>query len=202
MSLGRLYVYTGCMFSGKTEKLISQLDRSKLRGESVIVFKPGLDDRHGERFIGSHSGTRRSAKIVESGKEEEILDRIDNHDSVFIDDVNLLSGKIIGVIDDFIELGVDVYVAATDRDFKGDPFNPVPKLLALADYVEKLDAVCEECGGRATMSQRLIEGEPASRDDDIILIDSKEKYEPRCRDCHIVDSSDVSKVGSGSKLEL
>lgn len=185
-----MHIYTGCMFSGKTENLIRELERAKIRGEEVLVFKPGIDNRHGDRYIGSHSGSRRSSKIVESGNESEIIDRFDDHDAVFIDDANLLSGNIISVVEELLEMGVDVYVSATDKDFKGDPFNPVPKLLALADFVDKLDAVCEVCGGRATMSQRLVDGEPASKDDDVILIDSKETYEPRCRDCHVVQEKD------------
>lgn len=183
---GKLVVYCGCMFSGKSERLINKINSYDAIDKEFRVFRPGVDDRHGDRFIGSHSGMKWPADILENDDEEIIFEYIDDVDAVFIDDANLLSDKLIKIVQRLINENIDVFIAATDKDFRGYPFEPVNDLLSLADDVFKLSAFCSECGSKATMTQRLINGEPASSDDPLILVDSKDSYEPRCRDCHII----------------
>lgn len=190
---GRIEIITGCMFSGKTKELIERAKRAKIAGEDIIGFKPDIDDRYEENAIATHSGICIDAVTVDSGSEcsNEIIDHIkrynENIDVVVIDELNLFHKNIIDCINYIADQSIRVITSGLDQDFRGEPFKPVPQVMALADNIEKRKAVCECCGDPATKTQRLIDGEPASYNEDVIEVGSDEKYEPRCRGCHIID---------------
>lgn len=182
-------VITGCMFSGKTEELIRRIRRAQFADLSVAVFKPALDTRS-TNMLRSHSNTEWPAIEVERALDilTEVLDAergSPNYDVVAIDEVQFFSKDIIGVIDTLAYKGVRVIAAGLDTDFLGRPFGPMGELLAIADRVTKLSAVCMKCRSReATRSQRLIDGQPAREDSPVIMVGAREHYEARCRDCY------------------
>jgi len=175
------------MFSGKTEELLRRLRRSEIAGKTVSVVKPSIDDRYSEGKIGSHNGGSREALVVdpESGDLEEVLTTIET-DVLAIDEANFFENSLIGVVESLAESGKRVIVTGLDQNFRAEPFHPVPELMARADFVDKITAICVECGGRATRTQRLIDGEPAHESDPTILVGAEESYQARCRECHQV----------------
>jgi len=183
---GWVEVITGCMFSGKTEELLRRLRRAEIAGQSVAVFTPALDDRYGETTIGSHDGHRWDARVVEHEGEDvhELLDHLNGEQVVAIDEANFFSEHVVDVCERLAADGRRVIVSGTDQTFRGEPFDPVPQLVALAEYVDKLQAICTICGEPASRNQRLIDGEPAHVDEPTILVGSEESYEARCRNCH------------------
>ncbi|WP_254538075.1 thymidine kinase [Halomarina litorea] len=185
---GWVEVITGCMFSGKTEELIRRLRRAEIAGQSVAVFTPALDDRYGETTIGSHDGQHWEATVVENDGEDvyELLDHLNGEQVVAIDEANFFSEDLVGVCERLAADGRRVIVSGTDQTFRGEPFDPVPQLVALAEYVDKLQAICTVCGEPASRNQRLIDGEPAHADDPTIMVGAEESYQARCRNCHTV----------------
>ena len=182
---GYLEVITGCMFAGKTEELIRRINTLQFADKKVIVFKPAIDNRYEEDFIVSHAGSKiRSIAISEA---IEIFDHLDEDvDVVAIDEVQFFDDKVIDVCEHLALEGLRVMVAGLDMDFKGEPFGVIPTLLTQAEFVTKLTAVCTVCGSPATRTQRIIDGEPASYFDPIVLIGASESYEARCRHHHVV----------------
>jgi thymidine kinase len=187
---GWVEVITGCMFSGKTEELIRRLRRAEIAGQSVAVFTPAVDDRYGETTIGSHDGQQWDARVVESDGEGvyELFDHLDGEQVVAIDEANFFSEDLVGVCERLAADGRRVIVSGTDQTFRGEPFDPVPQLVALAEYVDKLQAICTVCGEPASRNQRLIDGDPAHADDPTIMVGAEESYEARCRNCHTLRS--------------
>lgn len=192
---GRIEIITGCMFSGKTQELIHRSKRAEISGKTVVAFKPKIDDRYNKQKISSHNGFTVEAKIIDNEKEikEQIvsyleLQREENSsvDVVLIDEVNLFESEIVSIVNLLANKDFRVILSGLDQTFQGEPFNPVPDLLAVADHIEKRKAVCECCGNPATRTQRLIDGEPAKYDDPIVEVGGSEKYQPRCRQCHEV----------------
>ncbi len=183
---GWVEVITGCMFSGKTEELIRRLRRAEIAGQSVAVFTPALDDRYGETTIGSHDGQHWEATVVANEGEDvyELLDHLDGEQVVAIDEANFFSEDLVGVCERLAADGRRVIVSGTDQTFRGEPFTPVPQLVALAEYVDKLQAICTVCGEPASRNQRLIDGDPAHVDDPTIMVGAEESYQARCRNCH------------------
>ena len=185
---GWIEVITGSMFSGKTEELLRRLRRSEIAGQSVAVYKPAVDDRYGETTIGSHNGRQWEATVIDNEGDgpREIVDTAPDAEVVAIDEANFFSPALVDVCDTLANRGVRVIVSGLDQTFRGEPFEPVPELMATAEYVDKLRAICSQCGEPATRNQRLIEGEPAHVDDPTILVGAEESYEARCRACHVL----------------
>lgn len=173
------------MFSGKSEELIRRVKRAVIARRTVQVFKPAIDDRYGVEDIRSHDGDSFVALPVRSSAE--ILARLTPETTVVgIDEVQFFDPGIVEVCRTLVLQGRRVICAGLDLDFRGEPFGPVPTLLALAEHVDKLQAICVICGEPGTRTQRIVDGVPAYHDDPVILIGAKESYEARCRSCHQV----------------
>lgn len=182
---GSLTVITGSMFSGKTEELIRLVRRSLYARRKVQVFKHALDTRSETSEVKSHNGLLYEAVAVSSS--EELFERIDHTtDVVAIEEVQFFDERVVEVCRRLADGGYDVIAAGLDMDFRGQPFGPMPSLLAEADDVLKLHAICARCGRDASRTQRLVDGEPAPASSPTILVGAEESYEARCRHCHRV----------------
>lgn len=183
---GWIEVIAGVMFSGKTEELMRRVRRSMIARKRVQIFKSHLDDRYlGKLVISSHDG--RSVDAVPVDSSAQIASRIDPTAHVIaIDEAQFLDDGIVDVATWLAERGRRVIVAGTDTDFRGEPFGRMPQLMAVAEIVDKLHAICVLCGAPATRNQRLIDGAPAPYDSPTIMVGGREAYEARCRACHVV----------------
>ncbi|MEA3459489.1 MAG: thymidine kinase [Chloroflexota bacterium] len=182
---GWIEVICGGMFAGKTEELIRRVRRAQIAKQKVQVFKPALDDRYTVEKVTSHTGVHFEATPVREAKE--ILELMENDTTVVaIDEAQFFDWTIADVCNALADRGIRVIVAGLDMDFRGEPFGPMPILMAQAEEVVKLHAICTVCGAPASRTQRLINGRPASYDDPIILVGAEEVYEARCRHCHKV----------------
>ena len=191
---GWVEVISGVMFSGKSEELLRRVRRALIAQKRVQVFKSHLDDRYGSVFsVSSHDGHKADAIPVSTSVQiaEAVLDDID---VVAVDEAQFLDMGIVRVANDMADRGVRVIVAGTDMDFRGEPFGPIPQLLAIAEKVDKLHAICVKCGDLATRNQRLIDGEPAPAEGPTIQVGGAESYEARCRRCHEVPARDRAQV--------
>jgi thymidine kinase len=186
---GWIEVITGVMFSGKSEELIRRVRRAVIARKSVQVFKSHLDDRFGVYSVTTHDGGAVEALPVDSSAEVARLVRPDS-EVVAIDEAQFLDHAIMDVCTVLASQGLRVIVAGTETDFRGAPFGPMPHLLAVAEQVDKLHAICMQCGNPATRNQRLIDGHPARFDSPTIMIGGSETYEARCRHCHEVPRVD------------
>jgi thymidine kinase len=183
---GWVEVICGSMFSGKTEELIRRVRRAQIARQKVQVFKPSLDDRYAQEKVTSHNGMDVDATIVTEARE--ILDLVEPDAVVVaIDEVQFFDWTIAEVCNTLAESGKRVIVTGLDMDFRGEPFGPMPLLMAEAERVDKLSAICVVCGAPASRTQRLINGQPASYDDPVIMVGASEVYEARCRHCHRVE---------------
>lgn len=182
---GWIELICGGMFAGKTEELLRRVRRAEIARQPVQVFKPAIDDRYGVDVVASHNGMRREAVIVREAREVLALLRPETR-VVAIDEAQFFDAAIADVCNELADRGLRVIVAGLDLDFRGEPFGPVPLLMAQAEYVDKLHAICQVCGAPACRTQRLINGQPARYDDPVILVGASEVYEARCRDCHQV----------------
>ena len=184
---GWLEMICGSMFSGKTEELIRRVKRVVIARQQVQVFKPLLDNRYLEEKVSSHDGLQWDAAVV--GSASEILEMVkDGTDVVAVDEVQFFDWTITDVCEQLARRGKRVIVTGLDMDFRGEPFGPVPVLMAQAETVDKLQAICAVCGAPASRTQRLINGMPADYDEPQILVGAKEVYQARCRRCHEVPS--------------
>lgn len=182
---GQIEVICGGMFSGKTEELIRRVRRAEIARKKVQVFKPALDARYTAEHLASHNGLRAVAVPVDNCAQ--IAERVEPDTAVVaIDEAQFLDRGIVELCEALADRGVRVIVAGLDMDFRGEPFGAMPALLARAEVVTKLQAICVRCGAPASRTQRLIDGRPASYDDPIILVGAAEAYEARCRCCHQV----------------
>lgn len=182
---GWIEVITGPMFSGKSEELIRRVKRALIARQRVLVFKPRMDTRYHESQVVSHDGQRVEAIPVGEAREiEAYLSPLPQ--VVAVDEVQFLDAGLLPLAEGLARQGVRVILAGLDLDFRGEPFGLMPELLARAEFVEKLTAICAQCGAPATRTQRLVDGKPARYTDPIILVGAKEHYEPRCRACHQV----------------
>ena len=173
------------MFSGKSEELIRRVKRALIAKRTVQVFKPVIDDRYGVEVVRSHDGDSFVARPVRSSAE--IPGLIAPETTVIgIDEVQFFDHGIVDIVRSLVTNGRRVICAGLDLDFRGEPFGPVPTLLALAERVDKLEAICVVCGEPATRTQRIVNGVPAFYDEPIIVIGAQEAYEARCRTCHEV----------------
>jgi thymidine kinase len=181
---GHIEVIVGPMFSGKSEELIRRVNRAVIAKQKVQVFKPAIDNRYDAVAVASHNGRTWEAQAVHS--VEEIKERLEPDTHVIaIDEGQFLSDDVVQLVLDLADEGKRVIIAGLDLDFRGEPFGPMPSLLAHAEMVDKLTAICS-CGRAATRTQRLIGGHPAHYDDPVILVGAAESYEPRCRSDHTV----------------
>jgi thymidine kinase len=173
------------MFAGKSEELIRQVRRALYARKKVQVFKSALDNRWDSAAIATHNGVRLEAIPVSSSGDLERLVEPDT-EVVAIEEIQFFDDGIVALCDRWANEGRTVIAAGLDQDFRGQPFGFMPILLALADEVIKLRAICARCGQPASKTQRLVDGRPASWDEPTILIGAAERYEARCRRCHKV----------------
>ncbi|AXI01123.1 thymidine kinase [Sporosarcina sp. PTS2304] len=185
MQGGWMEVICGSMFSGKSEELIRRIRRAEFAKQKIAVFKPAIDDRYSEEAVVSHDGTSMIANPIRKACEIPNLVS-DDFDVVAIDEAQFFDEEILEVAISLADRGFRVIVAGLDQDFRGEPFGPMPQLMAVAELVTKLQAVCTVCGSPSSRTQRLINGQPARYDDPIILVGASEAYEPRCRLHHEV----------------
>ena len=182
---GRIEVVCGCMFSGKTEELIRLLRRAVIARQTVQVFKPAIDNRYHAERVTSHNGHDFSAVPVASARE--ILNRVAAETTVVgIDEAQFFDDDLPSVCEQLANEGKRVILAGLDMDFRGEPFGTMPQLMARAEHVTKLSAICVISGEPATRTQRLIDGRPAAYDDPIVLVGADEVYEARSRKHHVV----------------
>ena len=182
---GSIEIVCGSMFSGKTEELIRRVRRAKIAKQNVQVFKPAMDTRYTTEAVTSHNGLGVDAVPVQSAAEIEQQIRPETS-VVAIDEVQFFGWEITELCEKLAYRGVRVIAAGLDMDFRGEPFGPMPVLMAQAERVEKLQAICVVCGNPASRTHRLINGQPAAHDDPVILVGGSESYEARCRRCHQV----------------
>jgi len=182
---GSIEVITGSMFSGKTDELIRRLRRARIARQEVQVFKPRLDTRYAAGKVTSHAGSEFEATPVERAA---MIGALVNPQAtvVAIDEAQFLDDELIPVVEELAQRGLRVIVAGLDLDFRGEPFGPMPRLMAQAEQVDKLHAICMVCGEPASRTQRLINGQPARFDDPVVVVGASELYEARCRRHHQV----------------
>jgi thymidine kinase len=191
--LGHIELICGSMFSGKSEELIRRLRRAQIARRRIQVFKPQIDDRYHATAIASHSELRIDAQAV--GEPSDILRQLEDRTEVVgIDEAQFFSKEIVGVCEKLANQGRRVIVAGLDQDYLGRPFEPVPTLMAVAEYVTKTLAVCVVCGAPANRSQRLVSS------DDRVVVGASQSYEARCRRCFEPELSRQLPLGMGTEL--
>lgn len=173
--VGSIEVITGSMFSGKTEELIRRLKRAKIAMQKVEIFKPEIDVRFSKSEVVSHD--ENSIHSTPVGNSANILLLCGDVDVIGIDEAQFFDKGLVEVATKLANMGMRVIVAGLDMDFKGKPFGPIPDLMAIADYIDKVHAICVRCGNIAQFSHRLSEKEQ------IVLLGEKDVYEPLCRGC-------------------
>jgi len=182
---GVVEVIVGSMFSGKTDELIRRLRRATIAKQKVQVFKPAIDNRFAEKKVISHAGSDYDAHPIQAAAQ--ILEHLDAETTVAaVDEAQFFDFEIIQIIQKMAETGLRVIVAGLDTDFRGEPFGPMPALMAQAERVDKLHAICMVCTEEASRTQRLLNGNPAHYDDPVVVIGASELYEARCRKHHEV----------------
>lgn len=186
LTRGKLEVICGSMFSGKTEELIRRMRRAQYAQLKTQVFKHSLDNRITTENIHSHSGDKVAAIAIDTATGLKDLVLPDVH-IIGIDEVQFFSIELVSVIQSLLEQGKHIIAAGLDLDFRGVPFGCIPPLLALADTITKLQAVCIQCGDDAHFTQRLVNGKPAKFTDPVILVGAEECYQARCRECYRID---------------
>lgn len=188
---GWIEVITGGMFAGKTEELLRRVKRIYFSKKSFVVFKPIIDDRYSSNEIISHDNSKITATNIKIAKD--ILTHLNGKlpYAVAIDEAQFFDNDLINIVEHLADSGVRVIVAGLDKNFRGEPFGVMPTLLARAEFVTKLNAICQVCGAPATRTQRIIDSKPANYTDPTILVGAKEQYEARCRHCHIVPGKPV-----------
>ncbi|HEX8179885.1 MAG TPA: thymidine kinase [Pyrinomonadaceae bacterium] len=175
---GWIEVIAGSMFSGKSEELIRRLRRARIARQKVQVFKPAIDNRYSHDHIVSHSEMRHASGVVETA--EEILALVEPHtDVVGIDEGQFFDERLINVANTLAGRGVRVIIAGLDQDYTGKPFEPMPQLLAIAEYITKTHAICVRCGQPANYSQRIVDVEGQ------VVVGAANEYEARCRRCFV-----------------
>lgn len=178
---GWIEVICGSMFSGKTEELIRRLKRAEYAGMSVEIFKPVVDTRYSKKYVVSHN--KNSIPSTPVSASQELLMLTDNIDVIGIDEAQFFDSDITEILQKIALRGTRVIVAGLDMDFLGHPFGPMPQLLAIAEYVTKLHAICMDCGGLANISNRI------SEEEEQLVLGEKNNYEPLCRSCYALKNS-------------
>lgn len=182
---GFIEIISGSMFSGKTEELIRRLRRATIAHQKVQVFKPVIDDRYKVEKVTSHAGSNFEALPIKSAVD--IIEHLESDTTVVaVDEVQFIDTEIVPIAQKLADRGLRVIIAGLDTDFRGEPFGPMPVLMAQAERVDKLHAICMVCGEQASRTQRLVNGHPARYDDPVVVVGASELYEARCRKHHIV----------------
>lgn len=191
---GWIEVIAGCMFSGKTEELIRRVNRARIARQKVQVFKPSIDNRYSKTDVASHSDVRCQSTPIH--KISELIPLVDDDTRVVgIDEAQFFDEAILSVSERLAKRGIRVVCAGLDLDFRGQPFGPMPQLLAVAEHVVKLTAVCTVCGNPATRTQRLTEVEEQ------VVVGAKDSYEARCREHHFVEEDSLAFSFTGQASE-
>ncbi len=172
---GWIEVIAGCMFSGKTEELIRRIRRAQIARQKVAIFKPKIDTRYSNDHIVSHSEAKLLSTVVQCS--DEILAKVEDAQVVGIDEGQFFDPGIVDVAEELANQGKRVIIAGLDQDYRGKPFEPMPQLLAVAEYITKTLAICVVCGNPADRTQRTTPGQER------VLVGAKEAYEARCRKC-------------------
>lgn len=178
VNTGWIEVIAGCMFSGKTEELIRRLRRAKIAKLKVTIFKPKIDTRYSPEEIVSHS--EQSLPSVQVNNANEILSQSKNSQVIGIDEAQFFDEQLVNVCNSLANQGKRVIVAGLDQDYRGVPFEPIPQLLATAEYITKTLAICVKCGNPADRTQRTISS------NDRVIVGASDSYEARCRNCHYI----------------
>lgn len=173
---GWIEVICGSMFSGKTEELIRRLKRAKIANQRVEIFKPKIDTRYDERKVVSHDDN--SVLSVPIEHSSRLLELSDGFSVIGIDEAQFFDEALPDVCQELARQGKRVIIAGLDMDFRGKPFGPIPNLLAVAEYITKVHAICQHCGNLATHSYRVVQ------DDNTVMLGEKDSYEARCRTCY------------------
>jgi len=182
---GSVEVVTGSMFSGKTDELIRRLRRATIARQKVQVFKPAIDERYGLQQVTSHAGSAYQAIPVKSAAD--ILPQLAEDTTVVgIDEAQFFDPEIVSIVQSLAERGIRVIVAGLDTNFRAEPFGSMPILMAIAEKVDKYQAICMVCGEAACRTQRLVDGRPAYFEDPVVIVGASEMYEARCRQHHEV----------------
>ncbi len=174
-NIGWIEVIAGCMFSGKTEELIRRIRRAQIAKQKVAIFKPKIDNRYSSDHIVSHSESRLLSTVVE--RSAEILELAKDAQVVGIDEAQFFDMGIVDVAERLANDGKRVVIAGLDQDYRGKPFEPIPQLLAIAEYITKTLAICVVCGNPADRTQRT------TVSSERVLVGAKDSYEARCRRC-------------------
>jgi thymidine kinase len=178
---GWVEVIVGSMFSGKSEELIRRLNRARIARQKVQVFKPAIDARYSVEEIASHSGQKHLSRPVTTS--EELMRQIEPETQVVgIDEGQFFDSGLVAVVNELADLGKRVIVAGLDQDYTGKPFEPMPQLLSIAEFITKTHAICVKCGSTANYSQRTVES------DERVEVGASDKYEARCRKCFVPHS--------------
>lgn len=173
---GWIEVVTGCMFSGKTEELLRRVRRSKIAGQRVVIFKPAKDTRYSDTNVVSHDDNSMDSIVISD--PSEMLQYSKDYQVMGIDEAQFFSMDLVKYCEKLALAGKRMIAAGLDLDYRGAPFGPIPHLLAVAEYVTKVHAICPHCGNLATHSYRLV------KDQETVLLGEKDAYEPRCRQCY------------------
>jgi len=179
---GWIEVITGCMFSGKTEELIRRLRRAKIAKQKVVIFKPNIDTRYSTNSIVSHSEQSLPSILIKDVKE--ILDLVEDAQVIGIDEAQFFSADLINVCNQLADDGKRVIVAGLDMDYRGVPFEPMPQILSVAEYITKSLAICVECGNPADRTQRK------THSSERVIVGAADVYEARCRKCHYIPTEE------------
>jgi len=175
---GSIEIICGPMFSGKTEELIRRLKRSIIAKKKILVFKPKIDDRYSDEYVVTHNKNSIKSISINSNSENKILDLSTGVNTIGIDEIQFFSENIISVCIELSKKGKRVIVSGLDKDFEGKPFGIMPNLLCEAEYVTKLNAICNKCGDYAYFTKRI------SDDKDQVVLGEKDIYEANCRQCY------------------
>ncbi len=182
---GCIEVVCGSMFSGKTEELIRRLRRAQFANQKIAIFKPAIDTRYSDEEVVSHDFHKISSKPISDASK--MLDIDADVQVVGVDEAQFFGDNLVDVCQTLAGRGVRVIVAGLDTDFKGVPFGPIPMLMAVAEDVQKVHAICVKCGSLANHSHRL------SRSEDLVLLGEKDVYEPLCRECFLKAQAEEAK---------
>ena len=173
---GCIEVVCGSMFSGKTEELIRRLKRAQFANQKIAIFKPGIDVRYSEADVVSHDANRLVSKPIADAAEMLMIEP--DVKVVGVDEAQFFGDNIVGVAKELADHGIRVIIAGLDTDYLGKPFGPMPALMAIAEDVQKVHAICVKCGNLANHSHRL------SKSQDLVVLGEKDIYEPLCRECY------------------
>lgn len=184
--MGSIEVIVGSMFSGKSEELIRRVKRAKIAKKKVVVYKPKIDNRYNADQVSSHNGNAEDAVLIDKSSDilKELAFKNFEIDVVAVDEIQFLDHFFVEVVNQLADRGIRVICAGLDTNFRAEPFGIVPDIMAIADKVDKLHAICVVCGNEANRTQRIVNGQPAKSSEPTVVIGASDRYEARCRKCY------------------